>query len=898
MRRIPTRSLSLIAAVTLAPAVALAWQPLIPSSDPLVRMPGTQPDPANSIAAASTCTGCHGGYKPAVEPAFLWKGSMMAQAARDPLFWAGMVVAAQDAIWKFGNPNAADMCERCHMPKGWLELRSDPPNALAMSGADYDGVQCDFCHHLADPHFEDTHSGAREGSDWSGYWDESGASAAPSQAAADMTYAEDIAMSSSLLYFNGQSFYGSNRQPASAGYTESGSGQYFISPGDAKRGPFADGEGAIHMTRYSRFNKSKYLCGTCHDVSNTPAQNLSAMGTQPGDGSSVLPSEAAPAHSYAHVERTFSEFMLSDYGLSGGSPGTGAFAPNAFKTSRPGNVIATCQDCHMPDAEGAGCKLFGSIDRPSGSVEHPKSGQPTHDLTGGNALIPTILASTDPSSPNYDPMNEALLGQGAGALTLKLSYGLGLDPKALLAGAQRALSQLNRAASLLNVSYDPASGAASFRVQNHTGHKLISGYPEGRRMFLNIRLFEKGALLHEVNPYDPAAGTLKGLDAAYSPSSPALAPSESYMDDLVYEAHMQSAWTGEAQTFHFVLSTGQAKDNRIPPKGFRIDEAAGRQSVPVTMGAAAPNLYTAAEYAGGYDDVSLTLPAGADKIEVRLFYQTTSREYIEFLRDEINGSASSLVSPTPSGEPSAYIAQSDPFFSQLKRWGDTIWDLWLHNKGVPGAAPILMTQSAVVVHDICGDAGVMDGDTCDDGDACSVGDVCSGGACSPGAALSCDDGNPCTDDACDPALGCVAAANTAPCDDGTLCTIKDTCAFGLCVGNPLPCDDANKCTADSCDPAVGCVSTPIPGCDPGTGGNGGAGGSGGMGGKGGAGGSGGEGGSDGSGGIAVNPVAPGGDGSCDCTTPGLGRSSSDGSAALLALIGLGAAQKRRRSRLL
>jgi len=100
---------------------------------------------------------------------------------------------------------------------------------------------------------------------------------------------------------------------------------------------------------------------------------------------------------------------------------------------------------------------------------------------------------------------------------------------------------------------------------------------------------------------------------------------------------------GEARTFHFVLSTGQAKDNRIPPKGFRINEAAARASVPVALGAADPGLFTAAEYAGGYDDVSLTLPPGADVVSVRLFYQTTSREYIEFLRDEISGAATSLV---------------------------------------------------------------------------------------------------------------------------------------------------------------------------------------------------------------------------------------------------------------
>ena len=64
--------------------------------------------------------------------------------------------------------------------------------------------------------------------------------------------------------------------------------------------------------------------------------------------------------------------------------------------------------------------------------------------------------------------------------------------------------------------------------------------------------------------------------------------------------------------------------------------------MPRWHGAAAPDYFTAAEYAGGYDDVALTIPAGADAVEVRLYYQTTSREYIEFLRDEINGNGSTL----------------------------------------------------------------------------------------------------------------------------------------------------------------------------------------------------------------------------------------------------------------
>ncbi len=98
---------------------------------------------------------------------------------------------------------------------------------------------------------------------------------------------------------------------------------------------------------------------------------------------------------------------------------------------------------------------------------------------------------------------------------------------------------------------------------------------------------------------------------------------------------------------------------------------------------------------------------------------------------------------------------------------------------------------------------------CSDGNACTAGDHCSGGQCQPGAAIDCNDGNPCTDDGCDPASGCTHANNAAGCNDGDACTTGDHCQGGACIGGPPPaCDDGNPCTDDGCDPASGCVYTP------------------------------------------------------------------------------------------
>jgi len=40
-----------------------------------------------------------------------------------------------------------------------------------------------------------------------------------------------------------------------------------------------------------------------------------------------------------------------------------------------------------------------------------------------------------------------------------------------------------------------------------------------------------------------------------------------------------------------------------------------------------------------------------------------------------------LSSPTHSGEPEAYIAQPDSFFSNLKGWEDALWEIWLNDGG-------------------------------------------------------------------------------------------------------------------------------------------------------------------------------------------------------------------------
>ena len=99
-------------------------------------LPGTQPHQlVEDIASPTLCDTCH------TEPIFdRWRGSMMSQAGRDPLMWAALAIANNDA------GNAGEYCLRCHTPQGWLGGRSHPANGLALQTDDLaNGVSCGLC---------------------------------------------------------------------------------------------------------------------------------------------------------------------------------------------------------------------------------------------------------------------------------------------------------------------------------------------------------------------------------------------------------------------------------------------------------------------------------------------------------------------------------------------------------------------------------------------------------------------------------------------------------------------------------------------------------------------------------------------------------------------------------
>ncbi len=571
-----------------------------------IQQPGTQPGEIGNLETPDKCDNCHGGYDRTVEPAFNWRGSMMANAGRDPIFWATLAIVEQDF------DGAGDLCIRCHSTGGWLGGRSTPTDGSALSHQDADGVECDFCH--------------------------------------KMTNSDN----SEHLGVQNPPFVANDGGTPPAGYY--GSGMYSLWAGNEKLGPY-DNADARHQWMQSVFHRSVDFCGTCHDVSNPAVGDLAhnngaqhpldpgSFSGVPGDSVETKAAFNNFPYQYGIVERTFSEFksglisetLVSDYPFLPPELQDGALRAgyeSAVVAGTDGNYedgtsrYYSCQTCHLRPVTGTGCNKRGAPLRRD---------LPLHDMTGGNYWMPEAIKY-------MDTLGRLRLGGGLNSTQLA----------ALDDGVTRAMKQLSEAASLTVVG-------DTVRVVNLTGHKLISGYPEGRRMWLNVKWYDADEnLLREDGEYGQIGVVVNGVNV------------ESIVDledpyTKIYEAHyaMTQEWANQLldlgypsdlalgydrytgsvdfalgdlaaqapgtyhETFHFVLNNHVVKDNRIPPYGMRYDLAEDRNCLPVPA-----DQYGNPGPGGVYDhwdDIVLDPPVGSVYATIDLLYQPTSWEYIQFL---------------------------------------------------------------------------------------------------------------------------------------------------------------------------------------------------------------------------------------------------------------------------
>ena len=606
---------SVLATLLLAAAVVTAQT--VPTD---VQQPGTQPLEVAAPIASWNCAFCHANADPESEPWFGWQGSMMGHASSDPMFWAGLAVAEQDFN------GSGDLCLRCHVPKGWIAGRSTPTDGSGLLSSDLDNVTCEVCHKLTNP-------------------DDS----------------EHIGVQNAPFVAND----GGN--PAQA---YRGSAQYVIWGSNERLGPYSDPQ-TPHAWKQSKFHRSADLCATCHDVSNPvtgdlahnngaplplPAGSFSGVPGSPVNGKAAFNNFP---HQYGVIERTSSEHRSSvlatlpvgDFRQLPPELKSGALrrAYNAAVLGGPSGNYAdgtlrtfTCQTCHMRPVQGVGCNMSGSPVR---------SDTPRHDMTGGNYWMGSVL--------------KWLEAQGR----LRVDYPFTAQQIAAIdAGAQRARESLSGAAGMTVFGN-------TLRIVNRTGHKLITGYPEGRRMWVRVRwLGVGGSLLRTDGEYGPITATVAGQQR---PVDTILLPHDPNTNVIEADNGMTQQWAAQLigfgvsgalplsfdrvsggvtqtlaglaasapgtiyPTMHFVLNNATIADNRIPPYGMSYDSARSYNALPVPptqFGNPGPGLTF--EH---WSDQQLSPPAGAQYAEIELLYQPTSWEYIQFLFLSNNGTSPTLA---------------------------------------------------------------------------------------------------------------------------------------------------------------------------------------------------------------------------------------------------------------
>lgn len=489
-------------------AIPIALAPVTAGAAPTTAL--THP-----LAPPSDCAKCHEflnpfeqADEPSVSPMLMWRGTMMANSARDPVFWAGVAIAAQDvAADDTGTlTDATQLCIRCHAPRAALDGNLDVTSIDELTPVQREGIECELCHRTMDD---------------------------PGTAAGNAGWMLDDTL---------------------AGETVARRGPWDYDP-DA---PEAQRPG--HEWIQDPYLGTSRFCGTCHDVT-TPVERVDA--------------EGAPMGVPFNEQRTYSEWANSAYAAGG-------------------EDHRECQDCHMPAVSpAAGCGPF--YDRPDDSLLH-ETGARRHDFAGANAFMLEILrdlyGDAEVPAEHFDE-TLSIAGFAASAAAIEV-----------------------QAPTAVDVSEGIADLAV--RVVNQTGHKLPSGYTEGRIMWLEVTFTYEDTVVFSSGRW--ADGDYERDDQLHT-----------------YEAIAHDHVDGTRD--HLLRNDQWVVDQRIPPKGLTPDpetDPVGDRYPLQADGTWAHFDEVSFAFAGRDDieDVSPVLDNDAITLQVRLMYLVNTPAYIDFLRDD------------------------------------------------------------------------------------------------------------------------------------------------------------------------------------------------------------------------------------------------------------------------
>ncbi|MEM7157919.1 MAG: hypothetical protein AAF799_34075 [Myxococcota bacterium] len=514
------------------PGAALGLGLVVGLAPRLAQADATQPlELVNPLVPADQCEYCHSfnnppdiSDQPIVAPVFTWRGSMMANSAVDPVFWAGVAIASQDAEF----PEETEACVRCHSPRAFLEGRANALSVDDLAPQDRAGVECEACHRMIE-----------------------------------------------------------DEPPGNAHFTFD---DVLVGDNVPRRGPWEyPAEGGIpappHEVVTDDFLASSELCGTCHDVT-TDRERVDDRGVGLGVN--------------FNEQRTYSEWANSAY-------------------AQPGANAASCQDCHMPAIEDApGCRDYVNV------YAHREGGR-RHDLLGANRFMIELMAEEagvfDAVAFNHSLAQLDEFVQTSASIDVSA-------PKEIHLG----------------------DGLPELRVQvtNETGHKLPSGYSEGRVMWLEVVARVGEQVVWSSGQWDPEAQQFE-------------------QDPQVRRYEGVAVEYSSGDTFHLLRNDYWEVDTRIPPLGLTPDP----QTDPVT------DRYPMLDDGtwANYDQLAYAFEARPDvedptpddssddvlALSVRLLYLINTRPYIQFLADENatneSGSEVAMLFDTAGGATPVVLAE-------------------------------------------------------------------------------------------------------------------------------------------------------------------------------------------------------------------------------------------------
>ena len=677
MKRKTLISLTLLALMAMAVSLVYADIPGRNLPGGTVPNPGAQqqelpnitfPAPYNIFEFVVTCMACHSGtIDQSAGHGANWAGSNMASAARDPIFRANQVIVNNTIKNATGQDGAGNICFRCHSPNGWLSGRFDPTMGGRADGSDMiqsivlstdtEGISCEMCHRAtgavtmkrpdlnpADPVWNMMAGPVGE-------WPHAG-NPYPAGPTAGNPYGD-----ATLQFHDGMSYGGkyggmvelsfSDLNIFDTGILGTYTGQTygiinpfftgFIQPPPPGM-PATNSLGEVlawnpdgslafqfemavtpdamwgsvspeHLTRENLFIKSPEFCGSCHDLT-IPVLNHG------------MPEQ-----------RTYTEWKYSGYSASG----------------------TRCQDCHMPTMKheytdsalvslNPDPLLAGWY--PNAKDRNPYGGTTFHKMVGANRDLPQIMKIL------YPEVDLEVVGAPTGHDPM-IFPGMLSDRGPMWDRAHRNTEISLRDGVSVQIVSPPTETATAgvyqvtVRVTNNAGHKVPSGYPDGRRMWISLDVKDAvGAMVYQSGFYDAASArlfnddTLAGFNRALSNAIDSTAGQNAVM---VYERKTgvcDPAVTSCTMSLNLLNDT-ILFDNRIPPAGFTYADYRVNGAAFWTYGANFVPTEDAARYPDGqnWDEVTYTFSAPAGQAltaRAEVFYQTLPREFIEHLNDSLN----------------------------------------------------------------------------------------------------------------------------------------------------------------------------------------------------------------------------------------------------------------------